>query len=114
MTLAVIGLYGVVSYAVSRRTHGIGLRIALGASRSAVFRMIYRQSVVIVAAGVGIGLVLAFMVAQAVGSFVVVGVRDPATYAVVAFVLALAALGSCYLPARRAMAVEPMVALRED
>jgi predicted permease len=114
LTLAVIGLYGVVSYAVSRRTHEIGLRIALGASRSAVFRMIYRQSVVIVAAGVGIGLVLAFMVAQAAGSFVVVSVRDPATYAVVAFVLALAALGSCYLPARRAMAVEPMVALRED
>jgi predicted permease len=114
LALAVIGLYGVVSYAVSRRTHEIGLRIALGASRSAVFRMIYRQSVVIVAAGVGIGLVLAFIVAQAAGSFVVVSVRDPATYAVVSFVLALAALGSCYLPARRAMAVEPMVALRED
>jgi ABC-type antimicrobial peptide transport system permease subunit len=114
LTLAVIGLYGVVSYAVSRRTHEIGLRIALGASRSAVFRLIYRQSVVIVAAGVGIGLVLAFMVAQAAGSFVVVSVRDPGTYAVVAIVLALVALGSCYLPARRAMAVEPMVALRED
>jgi len=114
LTLAVIGLYGVVSYAVSRRTHEIGLRIALGASRSAVFRMIYRQSVVIVAAGVGIGIVLAFMVAQAAGSFVVVSVRDPGTYAVVAIVLALVALGSCYLPARRAMAVEPMVALRED
>jgi predicted permease len=114
LTLAVIGLYGVVSYAVSRRMHEIGLRMALGASRGAVFRMIYRQSVVIVGAGLGIGLVLAFMVAQAAGSFVVVSVRDPATYAVVASVLALAALGSCYLPARRAMAVEPMVALRED
>jgi predicted permease len=114
LTLAVIGLYGVVSYAVSRRTHEIGLRMALGASRSNVFRMIYRQSIVIVGAGVGIGLVLAFLVAQAAGSFVVVSVRDPATYAVVAIVLALAALGSSYLPARRAMAVEPMTALRED
>jgi ABC-type lipoprotein release transport system permease subunit len=54
------------------------------------------------------------MVAQAAGSFVVVSVRDPSTYAIVAMILALAALGSCYLPARRAMAVEPMVALRED
>ena len=114
LTLAVIGLYGVVSYAVSRRTHEIGLRMALGASRGNVFRMIYRQSIVIVGAGVGIGLVLAFMVAQAAGSFVVVSVRDPATYAVVAILLALAALGSSYLPARRAMAVEPMTALRED
>jgi putative ABC transport system permease protein len=113
LTLAVIGLYGVVSYAVSQRTHEIGLRIALGASRGTVFRMIYRQSVVIVGAGLGIGLVLAFMVTQATASFVVVSVRDPATYAVVTIVLALAALGSCYLPAQRAMAVEPMVALRE-
>jgi putative ABC transport system permease protein len=94
--------------------HEIGLRMALGASRGDVFRMIYRQSIAIVAAGVGIGLVLAFMVAQAAGSFVVVSVRDPSTYAIVAMILALAALGSCYLPARRAMAVEPMVALRED
>ncbi len=114
LILAVIGLYGVVSYAVSQRMHEIGLRMALGASRGDVFRMIYRQSIVIVAAGVGIGLVLAFVVARAAGSFVVVSVRDPATYAVVAIVLALAALGSSYLPARRAMAVEPMVALRED
>jgi predicted permease len=114
LTLAVIGLYGVVSYAVSRRMHEIGLRMALGASRGDVFRMIYRQSIVIVAGGLGVGLILAILVAQAAGSFVVVSVRDPSTYAIVAIVLALAALGSCYLPARRAMAVEPMVALRED
>ena len=114
LTLAVIGLYGVVSYAVSRRMHEIGLRMALGASRSDVFRMIYRQSAVIVAGGLGVGLILSFLVAQAAGSFVIVSVRDPSTYAIVAVVLALAALGSCYLPARRAMAVEPMTALRED
>jgi predicted permease len=114
ITLAVIGLYGIVSYAVSRRTHEIGLRMALGASRGAVFKMIYRQSIVIVAGGLCVGLVLAFLVAQAAGSFVIVSVRDPSTYAIVVVVLALAALGSSYLPARRAMAVEPMVALRED
>jgi len=114
LTLAVIGLYGVVSYAVSCRAHEIGLRMALGATRGSVLRMIYRQSVVVVAAGLGIGLALALLAARAVGSLVVVSVWDPVTYVLVAAVLALAALGSCYLPARRAMTVEPMVALRED
>jgi putative ABC transport system permease protein len=114
LTLAVIGLYGVVSYAVSRRMHEIGLRMALGASRGTVFKMIYRQSIGIVAAGLGVGLAIALAVAQSVGSFVVVNVWDPATYLFVGTVLALAALGSCYLPARRAMTVEPSVALRED
>jgi macrolide transport system ATP-binding/permease protein len=114
LTLAVIGLYGVVSYTVGRRVHEIGLRMALGASRSSVFGMIYRQSVLIVAVGLGIGLAVALLAAKAVGSFVIVSVWDPATYALVGTVLALAALASCYLPARRAMSVEPMAALRED
>jgi predicted permease len=114
LTLAVIGLYGVVSYAVSRRVHEIGLRMALGASRGTVFKMIYRQSMLMIVGGLGIGLVLALAIARAVGSFVVVNVWDPKTYAGVGVLLALAALVSCYFPARRAMAVEPMVALRED
>jgi putative ABC transport system permease protein len=76
--------------------------------------MIYRQSMVIVAIGLGVGLALAMLAAKAAGSFVIVNVSDPLTYAVVATVLALAALGACYLPARRGMAVEPMTALRED
>ncbi len=114
LTLAVIGLYGVVSYAVGCRVHEIGLRMALGASRSSVFRMIYRQSVVIIAAGLGLGLAVALLVARAVGSLVVVSVWDPGTYVLVAVVLALAALASSFLPARRATAIEPMVALRED
>lgn len=114
LTLAVIGLYGVVSYAVSRRVHEIGLRMALGASRTGVFRMIYRQSLAMIAAGIGLGLVVALLAAKAVGQFVVVNVWNPGTFVGVAAVLALAALASCYAPARRAMAVEPMVALRED
>ncbi len=114
LTLAVIGLYGVVSYAVGRRVHEIGLRMALGATRGSVFRMIYRQSIVIIAAGLGIGLAVALLVARAVGSLVVVSVWDPGTYVLVAVVLALAALASSFLPARRATAIEPMVALRED
>ena len=114
LTLAVIGLYGVVSYAVGRRMHEIGLRMALGASRGSVFRMIYRQSVVIIAIGLGFGLALALLVARAVRGFVTVSVWDPLTYLLVGTVLAMAALASCYFPARHAMAVEPMVALRED
>jgi len=114
LTLAVIGLYGVVSYAVSRRVHEIGLRMALGASRGEVFKMIYRQSILIVVLGLGIGLAMALGAARAVGSLVVVNVWEPMTYLTVCTVLALAALISCYLLARRAMAVEPMVALRED
>ena len=76
--------------------------------------MIYRQSMAMIAAGLGVGLALALLVAKAVGGFVVISVWDPATFISVAAVLALAALASCYWPARRAMAVEPMVALRED
>jgi predicted permease len=114
LTLAVIGLYGVVSYAVGRRIHEIGLRIALGATRGSVFRMIYRQSVIIVAIGLAIGVGLALLVAQAVRGFVTISVWDPATYIIVAVLLATAALASCYFPARYATAVEPMVALRED
>jgi predicted permease len=114
LTLAVIGLYGVVSYAVGRRIHEIGLRMALGASRGSVFRMIYRQSVRIVAIGLGFGLALALLAARAVSGFVTVSVWDPTTYLIVGTVLAMAALASCYFPARHAMTVEPMVALRED
>jgi predicted permease len=114
LLLAVIGLYGVVSYAVGCRVHEIGLRMALGASRASVFRMIYRQSIVIVAIGLGTGLAVALLVARAVDSMVIVSVWNPATYALVIVVLALAALSSSYLPARRAMELQPMVALRED
>jgi ABC-type antimicrobial peptide transport system permease subunit len=88
--------------------------MALGASRGTVFKMIYRQSVVVIAGGLGVGLVLAILVGRAAGAFVIVSVTDPTTYIAVAGMLAFAALASCYLPARRAMAVEPMTALRED
>lgn len=114
LTLAVIGLYGVVSYTVGTRAHEIGLRMALGASRGIIFRMIYQQSILIVSTGLVVGLAVALLAARAVGSFVVVSVWAPATYAAVGVVLALAALASTYFPARRAMTVEPMVALRED
>jgi ABC-type antimicrobial peptide transport system permease subunit len=88
--------------------------MALGASRGSVFRMIYRQSIVMIAAGLGTGLLVAFLASRAVSSIVVVSVRDPGTYAAVMAVLAVATLAACYFPARHAMAVEPMTALRED
>jgi predicted permease len=114
LTLAIIGLYGVVSYAVSRRTHEIGLRIALGASRGDLFRMVYRQSLWMIAGGLALGLALALLAARAASSFVIVSVWDPATYALVCSALAFTALASCYFPARRAMSLDPMAALRED
>jgi putative ABC transport system permease protein len=114
LTLAVIGLYGLISYAVSLQVQAIGVRMALGATRGSVFGMIYRQSMRIVAVGLGIGLVVALLVAQTVSSLVMVSPWDPVTFATVISALVLAALASCYLPARRAMAVEPMVALRQD
>ena len=76
--------------------------------------MIYRQSLLIVGWGLGIGLAMALLAARVIGRFVVISVWDPATYVAVAAALALVALGSCYLPVRRAMAVEPTVALREE
>jgi putative ABC transport system permease protein len=114
LTLAVIGLYGVISYTVGRRVHEIGLRMALGATRGTIFKMIYRQSLAILGIGLGVGLAIALLAAKAVGGFVVVNVWDPVTYIGVGLVLAGAALASCYLPARRAMTVEPMTALREN
>jgi macrolide transport system ATP-binding/permease protein len=114
LTLAVIGLYGLISYTVSRRVQEIGVRMALGATRGSVFGMIYRQSMRIVAAGLGLGLVVASLVAHTVSSLVIVSPWDPVTFVTVISALVLAALASCFPPARRAMAVEPMVALRQD
>ena len=114
LTLAVIGTYGVISYAVSQRVHEIGLRMALGATRASVFRMIYRQSMRTVAVGLAVGLVAALLVARAVASFILVSPWDPVTFATVISCLTVAALASCYLPAHRATTVEPMIALREN
>lgn len=114
LTLAVIGIYGVISYAVSQRIHEIGLRMALGATRGSVFKMIYGQSMRIVAIGLGVGIVVALLASKAMSSLVIVSAWDPATYGAVLTALTLAALASCFLPVRRAMAVDPVEALRQD
>lgn len=114
LILAVIGVYGVLSYVVSRKTNEIGIRIAMGAQRSDVLKMVYRQALWIVGIGLACGLAASFVVGHLVRGFIVVSATDPATYVGVSATLIVIALLACYIPARRAMRVDPMQALREE
>jgi putative ABC transport system permease protein len=115
LLIAVVGVYGVVSYTVSRRTQEIGVRMALGATRGGVLRMILRRGLLLALAGVGVGLVAALGLTRLMtGLLFEVSATDPATYAVVAAALATTALLACLLPARRAASVEPVSALRRE
>ncbi len=114
LVLAIVGVYGVVSYAASQKTHEIGIRMALGAEPADILKMIFGQGLVIVGIGLVLGLAAAFAAAHVVGNFLTVSGTDPATYTTVSVVLALVALTACYIPARRAMRVQPMVALRYE
>ncbi len=115
LILAIVGVYGVISYSVSQRTHEIGIRMALGAQRAEILKMILGQGLVIVVAGLVLGCTSAFAGARLIGNLLVgVNPADPATYAIVTLILGLIALLACYVPARRAMRVDPMVALRYE
>jgi putative ABC transport system permease protein len=115
LTLAMIGVYGVMSYSVSQRTREIGVRMALGAQPNAVLAMIARQGGFIIATGLFAGLLAAFAVARMVGDFFVgVTSTDPITYVGVSLLLSAVAVLAGYLPARRATRVDPMVALRYE
>jgi putative ABC transport system permease protein len=115
LVLAAIGIYGVISYSVAQRTHEIGIRMALGAQPADVLHLILRQGFIIVLAGVLTGLLLAFGVARMLGDALVgVSATDPLTYVSVSTLLACVALLACWIPVRRAMRVDPMVALRYE
>jgi putative ABC transport system permease protein len=115
VVLTLFGIYSVLSFAVSRRTREIGVRMALGAERRSVVGLVLSESVTRVAAGIAAGTVVAVALAQFLRTLLFgVGPADPATYLSMAGLIALAALAASYIPARRAAMVDPLVALRED
>jgi putative ABC transport system permease protein len=113
--LAMVGLYGVIAYSVAERTHEIGIRVALGAEKFDVLRLVVGQGLKLSVVGVGVGLALALGLMRLIASLLYgVSPADPVTFAVALFLLLLASISACYLPARRAMSVDPMTALRYE
>ncbi len=115
MILAAIGIYGVIAYSVTQRTREIGIRMALGAQRRQMLRMVLRESLTLVLAGLGIGFMVALATTRLLRTLLYgVGANDWTTYLSVVLLLGGAALLASYIPARRAMKVDPMVALRYE
>ena len=115
LVLAGIGIYGVIQFAVSERTREIGIRIALGARAGEVTRMVLRQGMTLPSVGVTLGVAGAFGLTRVIEHMLFeVSVTDPATSGIVVSALLVVALAACYLPARRAARVDPVVALRTE
>jgi predicted permease len=115
LVLALVGVYSVISYAASQRTHEIGVRMALGAGRGDIMKMVLRQGFVLVGAGVLAGLALTFFAARGLSSLLVgVGPSDPLTLGAVSILLAAVGLVASFIPARRAMKIEPLRALKYE
>jgi putative ABC transport system permease protein len=115
LTHAAVGLYGVMAYSVTQRSHELGIRIAVGASPRDILRLVVGQGIRMTLLGAAIGLVVSLAVTRALSSLLFgVSVTDPLTFVAVPVVLAFVAILACYLPARRAMRVDPIIALRYE
>ncbi|MGZ5022294.1 MAG: FtsX-like permease family protein, partial [Chthoniobacterales bacterium] len=110
-----IGIYGVMAYSVAQRTNEIGIRIALGAAQSSIFRLVVGQAMTLVTISVGIGLACAFAATRLLNSLLFgVGAWDPITFGVIVILISLVAFLAAWLPARRASRVDPIIALRTE
>lgn len=115
LLLAAVGIYGVIAYSVTQRTREIGIRVALGASKSAILRWVLKQGLILAMAGVVIGLIGAYLASKLLRTLLFgVGPTDIVTYGVLAILLTVVALIACYVPARRATKVDPLTALRYE
>jgi putative ABC transport system permease protein len=115
LILAAVGVYGVISYLVTQGTHDIGVRIALGAQRSNILRMVVRRGMEMAGIGILLGLIAAAALTRVMSTLLFgISATDGLTFSAVALLLALVALLAAYLPARRATVVDPIVALRDE